>query len=99
MDLVYDAEVQFAVNLKRYREAAHLTQEALSQRSGVSTQQISRIETLKGSPTVRTVGALAKALQVEPKYLFAIDYDDEFVRYYLTKIEPQQKKVAEEDAS
>ena len=51
--------------IRRRRRELELSQEALSERSGVHWVYISHIENGGKSPTVRVVEALAKALQIE----------------------------------
>ncbi|MCY7353222.1 MAG: helix-turn-helix domain-containing protein [Cytophagaceae bacterium] len=47
--------------------------EELSFRSGLALSQIARIETVRTNPTVSTICALAKALEVRPSVLFDFD--------------------------
>lgn len=56
-------------NLRAAREKHELTQEQLSQRSGVQAGEISRIETGKRDPQVSTVLKLAEGLGVKPGQL------------------------------
>lgn len=51
-----------AVDLMLAREAAHLSQEQLAEKSGVSRITISRIETGRISPSLKTLNRLAMAL-------------------------------------
>ena len=51
-------------NLSRVRKARGLSQEQLSRMSGVSRVTISRIESGKESPKVRTLLMLSKVLKV-----------------------------------
>lgn len=53
-------------NLRAAREKRELTQEQLSERSGVQAGEISRIETGKRDPQVSTLLKLAKGLEVGP---------------------------------
>ena len=46
------------------RKSAGLTQEALGERSGLSIQHIRRIEAASANPTLGSLEAVAKALQV-----------------------------------
>ena len=62
---------QFAANLRRLREAAELTQDALSDRSGLHATEISRLERGVRDPRLSTVVRLARALGVEPALLLA----------------------------
>ena len=56
-------------NLRETRKQLGLTQEEVSQRSGVQAGEISRIESGKRDPQVSTVERLAKALDVPPGQL------------------------------
>lgn len=51
-----------AVELMLAREAANLSQEQLAEKSGVSRITISRIETGRISPSVKTLNRLARAM-------------------------------------
>jgi transcriptional regulator with XRE-family HTH domain len=63
------------IGLKWWRRARGLTQEELSQRSGVSRETISRIETGKHlEPEVITLVKLAEALDVHVFELFWIPH-------------------------
>ena len=57
----------FGAALKRLRRAAGLSQEALAERAGISTQAISALESgLRKSPYPKTVAMLAAALGLDP---------------------------------
>jgi transcriptional regulator with XRE-family HTH domain len=62
---------QFAVNLRRLRVAADLSQEALSDLSGLHSTEISRLERGVRDPRLSTIVRLARALHVEPAGLLA----------------------------
>lgn len=53
-------------NVARIRRDRSLTQEALSERSGLSQQYISDLERGKRNPTVVTLYEIATALNVRP---------------------------------
>lgn len=59
-----------ASRVRRAREARGLTQAELSQRTGITPQTISRVETGAGSPSRKTLSRLALSLGVEPAYLW-----------------------------
>ena len=61
----------FKVRLREVREAALVTQEELSERSGVGKASISRIETGHHVPRFSTIKKLAEALEVDPRELMA----------------------------
>jgi transcriptional regulator with XRE-family HTH domain len=64
--------------LKKLREGRLWSREDLSGRSGVSADQIGRIERgVTESPHMRTVRGLVEALGVEPTELVRKDDDDE----------------------
>ncbi|HLV97042.1 MAG TPA: AAA family ATPase [Ktedonobacterales bacterium] len=56
----------FATLLKRYRRAAGLTQAALAERAGYSTDYVSKLERGVRVPLALTLEALAEALQLAP---------------------------------
>ena len=56
-------------NLREARERLGLTQEQVSQRSGVHATEVSRIEAGKRDPKVSTVERLARAVEVKPGQL------------------------------
>lgn len=62
---------QFAANLRRLRLAAELTQDGLSELSGLHTTEISRLERGVRDPRLSTIVRLARALRVEPGLLLA----------------------------
>jgi transcriptional regulator with XRE-family HTH domain len=62
---------QFAANLRRLRGAAELSQESLSDLSGLHASEISRLERGARDPRLSTIVRLARALGVEPALLLA----------------------------
>ena len=56
-------------NLRAARLQLELTQEQVSERSGVHATEVSRIEAGKRDPRVSTVERLARAVQVRPGQL------------------------------
>ena len=56
---------QMAARLKALRERLGLTQEQLSEKSGVGRSHLARLETGKQDPTLSTLEKLAKALGVK----------------------------------
>lgn len=58
--------------VKQYRKAARMTQSQLAERSGVSRQTISDIETGKHDPTISVALLLARALGVKVDNLFKL---------------------------
>lgn len=59
-----DAADTFARNLKRARERAELSQEALADKAGMHRNEISLLERGEREPKIGTVARLAKALGV-----------------------------------
>jgi transcriptional regulator with XRE-family HTH domain len=64
-------EERFAANLRRYREAAKLTQEQLSAKAGLHPTEISRLERGVREPRLGTIVRLAKGLGVAAEQLVA----------------------------
>lgn len=60
----------FAISLKKKRAEAGLTQSQLAFEAGVSLSQIARIETGRINPTLSTVFAITRALDIPPAKLF-----------------------------
>ena len=58
--------------VKQYRKAARMTQSQLAERSGVSRQTTSDIETGKPDPTISVALLLARALGVKVDNLFKL---------------------------
>ena len=61
--------MQFGQEVRRHREAAGLTLEALAERSGLTPNYIGGIETGKRDPSLSTVLSLARGLSVSPAEL------------------------------
>ncbi|MCW5912102.1 MAG: helix-turn-helix transcriptional regulator [Cyclobacteriaceae bacterium] len=64
----------FGRNLRKLRESKKLTQEALAFKSELARSQIIRFEQGERSPTLSTIYALSKGLEVEPKKLLDFDW-------------------------
>jgi transcriptional regulator with XRE-family HTH domain len=62
---------QFAFNLRRSRKAARLSQEQLSERSGLHATEISRLERGVREPRLGTIVRLANGLDVTAADLMA----------------------------
>lgn len=60
----------FALQLKKIRKEKNITQEELAERAGITLSQVARIETIKRNPSLSTVFALAKGLDIPLKVLF-----------------------------
>ena len=59
-----------AANIKQRRKALGLTQEALAQEAGISSQHLSKIERCACSPTMDTMVRIALSLDMTPAALF-----------------------------
>lgn len=59
-------------NVRRYRKLAGISQEELSHRTGIKRSYISDLERGTRNPTVRAVGKVAKALEIEPAELLRV---------------------------
>jgi transcriptional regulator with XRE-family HTH domain len=67
---MYEGEVrQFATNVVKARKAANLTQEQVSERSGIHVTEVSRIERGLRDPRMTTLIRMARALDVSPANL------------------------------
>jgi DNA-binding XRE family transcriptional regulator len=62
---------QFAINLRRTRRAAGLSQEQLADRCGLHATEISRLERGVREPRLSTIVRLARALEIQPSQLLA----------------------------
>lgn len=65
---IFDQEgvEKLAALVKKVREDNDVTQEELAHDARLTLSQVARIETSKGNPTVSTIFAIARALQVRP---------------------------------
>ena len=57
------------VTLREARRRALLTQDQLAAKSGIDQTTISRLESGTGSPSLKTLAKLARALKMEPSSL------------------------------
>jgi len=64
------AKELLGMRIREVRKARLLSQEKLAEKVGVDPKQISRIEGGKSAPSLDTLEAIAKNLQVEVKDLF-----------------------------
>ena len=60
----------FRQNLKFYRTKLNLTQEQLSERSGISSDYLSEIERGKRTPSFKRIDMIADSLNIEANKLF-----------------------------
>jgi transcriptional regulator with XRE-family HTH domain len=65
--LIFDEKAikAFAIHLKKLRKQHDYTQNQLAFESGISLSQIARIETAKINPTLSTIYAIAKAMELK----------------------------------
>ena len=66
-----DPSEQFGANMRRLRDAAGLTQEALSERTMLDPGEISRLERGMRNPQLRTIVRVARGLDVTVAELLA----------------------------
>jgi len=69
--------VKLGLNIQYYRKLRKMSQENLSEKSGISIAVIGRIEAanISSNPTMVTIFKIADALDVTPKTLF--DFKDD----------------------
>lgn len=73
----YEVKEYFAINLKWYRFSKGYTQEKLAELSNLTPKYISDLERGKFSPSLSKIGAIAKALDIEPYLLLKPDHIDD----------------------
>ena len=56
--------------IKQLRENAHLTQEKLAEKSGISLDYLGKIEVIINKPGLKTLIKISNALELPLKYLF-----------------------------
>ncbi|HZG46597.1 MAG TPA: helix-turn-helix transcriptional regulator [Allosphingosinicella sp.] len=56
-------------NVRRYRKLKGLTQEQLAHRAEMERSYVSDLERGERNPSVKALGRLAEALEIEPKLL------------------------------
>lgn len=71
-----DIVMVFGNNLKKYRTALGLSQEAFANKCGLHRTYISAIECYRRSIALENVQRIADALEVEPYKLFLEDNND-----------------------
>lgn len=59
--------------IKQLREQAHLTQEKLAEKSGISLDYLGKIEVKINKPGLKTLLKISDALGIEVKELFEFD--------------------------
>jgi transcriptional regulator with XRE-family HTH domain len=68
-----EAVVHIGDRLRHLRERRYLTQQELAQRAGLSADTILKLENNRWEPRLRTIRALAEALDVHPDALTGFD--------------------------
>jgi transcriptional regulator with XRE-family HTH domain len=66
-----DLQRLVAINCRKYREKLGVSQEELAFRAKLHRTYVSGVERGVRNPTVRVLGELAKALEIEPALLLA----------------------------
>ena len=66
----------FGTNVKRYRQALGISQEAFAEKCGLHRTYISAIECYRRSISLENIQRIADALGVETYKLFLEDYDE-----------------------
>jgi transcriptional regulator with XRE-family HTH domain len=67
----------FMVNMRRFRKEEGLTQEALAERCGASTNHIAQIELGRHFASIEMIERIAAVLKVEPYRLFKDESGEE----------------------
>lgn len=67
-----DIKVVFGANLRRFRLAAGLSQEALGVRMGVDRAHVSSMERGQQNVTLLTIWAASEALEIQPSKLLEV---------------------------
>ena len=67
----------FAKQLKKIRKEIGITQSQLAFEAGLSLSQIARIETAQINPTLSTIFAIIKALDISPSRMFDFELPKE----------------------
>lgn len=93
-----DLRARFGSLLKAHRVRLGLTQEALAERAGISTDMISKIEGGASGARFGVITQLAKALGVDPAELFTPDLPHgQLQRSTLTEITSRLASLSEGD--
>ena len=71
-----DLQDQVGANLRRFREARGLTQEQLAHAAGLATRHLQKIEAGQVNVTLRTLGRLGSALEIEASVLLEGQNDE-----------------------
>lgn len=67
---------QLAASIRQFREQSGLSLSELSRRAGVAKGTLSRLEVGQGNPTIMTLAALARELNVTPSDFFTPEDED-----------------------
>ena len=78
-----DIQEIFAANMRRYRKAAHLTQEQLAEKCGLHRTYIGGIEQTRVNASMKNISKIADALEIDPALLFMKDAADGSPRNFI----------------
>jgi transcriptional regulator with XRE-family HTH domain len=78
MDIAEKARKQLAINIRKYREAAGMTQKELAEKMGLVVSSISYWESGKSSPSAGQAYQLCDLFGVQPTVMFGVEaeFDD-----------------------
>lgn len=77
MDNSLDDEIkEIGLSIKKFRSIRKLTQSSLSEKVGLSLEQIQKIEQGRGSTKIKTLFFISKALEIKPEQLFNRNIED-----------------------
>lgn len=73
--MIHDDNYYFNIiryNIKKYREKSNMTQQQLADKCGLTMNYLAKIESkrMQRGFSVATLGRIADALEINPKYLF-----------------------------
>ncbi len=86
----------FGRRLRSVREAAGLTQERVAERAHTDAKYMSALENGRSSPTLDTIMALAKALNIQVNDLMLLEGEDYDARTLRKRIEASLDSCNEE---
>lgn len=72
-DFVNEYKKKIGVNIKKYRKAAGLSQDALARKSGITPQTLSCIETGVNNPSFNVLIKIIHTLNIPMAYIFTFD--------------------------
>ncbi len=72
MNIKKQNSASIGLQIRKYREAGHISQEQLAHQAGLSTVTIGKIERGENNPKAETLIRIAKALEIPCQTLFEI---------------------------